>query len=213
MFSSDDVIIERMNNVPTADTDAYFASFKKLLARFREYLPGDIQLDIIRIGDLYPDKQVFEAELAEAMPKFQATFDALDDDTRERRMIMSELNIQPDGVEDLRKLSEDERKARIAHGSVYHDAYCSLSKRRDYIRGEDKIVLFTTRIPNAIAIGTTKTSVTKFWTGMGILEANAGQYKPWVLSPSHLEDADFTWEPVDIGITDNNNLKKIPLLP
>ena len=40
-FASDDIIIERMDNVPITDTDVYFDSFKKLLEQFKPYYPSN----------------------------------------------------------------------------------------------------------------------------------------------------------------------------
>lgn len=67
-------------------------------------------------------------------------------------------------------MTQAEYDRRLIEGAVYHDAFEDCSKRRAFVLGPDKILLFCTPIPQAVAIGTTKASVTKFWTGVGIFE-------------------------------------------
>jgi len=70
IFASDDIIIERMDNIPVADTAAYFNSFQRLLGQFRRYFPVNFKMDIVRIADLYKDKHVMERELSENIKRF-----------------------------------------------------------------------------------------------------------------------------------------------
>lgn len=190
-FSSDDVIIERMDNVPVADTNVYFDSFTKLLGQFGEHFPLNFKMDIVRISDLYDDKVAMEQELAVNVDKFKKYYaDEVDPSKKDRMLKISALNIQWDGAKDLTGLSEAERQAIVDMGPVYHDAYCALSKRHEFNRGEDKIVIFTTVISNAIAIGTTKSSVTKYWTGFGVLETRGSNFVARILAPSQLAEWD-----------------------
>ncbi len=189
LFASDDMIIERMDNVPKADTDAYFNSFKVLLEQFSEHFPANFAMDIVRIGDLYEDKDTMEQELATNVERFKQEYATTVDPAKKEKMLTtSALNVRLDGAKDLTKLPVEEQRVVIEMGPVYHDAYCALSKRREFNRGEDKIVVFTTVIPNAIAIGTTKSSVTKYWTGFGILETNGTDFRAKILSPTQLEE-------------------------
>lgn len=197
-FSSDDLIIERMDNVPTADTDAYFASFKKLLGYFQPHFPSNMSVDIVRIADMYPDRDAMEVELAENVEKFKVEYEkTVDADKKTKMYTTSELNVRWDGAKDLTKLSGEEKRRVVEMGPVYHDAYCSLTKRREFNRGEDKIVIFTTPIPNAIAVGTTKSSVTKYWTGFGVIEASDNKFKSRILSPNQLEANGTDYEVLD----------------
>lgn len=188
LFASDDVIIERMDNVPSKDTDAYFASFKKLLAQFPPHFPANFKMDIVQIGELYDGKEAMEQELTTNIERFEQEYATAINPVKKQKMLTtSALNICWDGAKNLTHLSDEEKQAVIGMGPVYHDAYCALSKRREFNRGEDKIVIFTTVIPNAIAIGTTKASVAKFWTGFGILETRDGHFTPRILSPAQLQ--------------------------
>ncbi len=191
LFASDDVIIERMDNVPVADTDAYFNSFRKLIEQFRQFFPANFKMDIVRIGDLYEDKDAMEQELVANVERFKQEYaTTVPAEKKQKMLTTSELNIRWDGAKDLTKLNKTEKQAVIEMGPVYHDAYCALSKRREFNRGEDKIIIFTTVIPNAIAVGTTKSSVTKYWTGFGVLEADGDTFKAKIVSPTQLEQLD-----------------------
>lgn len=214
LFGSDDVIIERMDNIPTADTDAYFGSFKQLLGEFRKHLPANFALDIIRIGDLYEDKDELEQELAASVKRLKHEYETTVPEERKQKMyVTSELNIRMDGVKDLTKLSDEEKQAVIEMGPIYHDAQGALSKRREFHRGEDKIVIFTIVVPNAIAIGTTKTSITKFWTGVGAVRPNDKDgFHAVILSPSQLEKADFSWQDIHVDGLTGKNFSKIRML-
>lgn len=213
LFASDDVIIERMDNVPVADTDAYFHSFKKLLAQFTQYFPANFKMDIVRIGDLYEDKAAMEQELAINVERFKQEYATSVDPAQKQKMLTtSELNVRWDGAKDLTTITQAEKRAVIEMGPVYHDAYCALLKRREFNRGEDKIVIFTTLIPNAIAVGTTKSSVTKYWTGFGVLQADGDSFRDKILSPTQLEQLDqaqFTDEDVRLDGLNGKNFKRI----
>lgn len=213
LFASDDVIIERMDNVPTSDTDAYFQSFRSLIAAFKPHLPANFRLDIIRIGDLYEDTQAMEQEFAANVEHFKHEYAHSVDAAKKQTMLTtSELNIRWDGAKDLTGLSEEEKREVIEMGPVYHDAYCALGKRRQFNRGEDKIVLFTTVIPNAIAIGTTKASVTKFWTGFGALKPRGDSFQPHVLSPTQLEKTELTYSAGTLPELIGQNFRSVPII-
>lgn len=211
VFASDDMIIERMDNVPVANTDAYFDSFKTLLEQFRHHFPDNFKIDIVRIGDLYDDKEAMEQELAINVERFKKEYATTVDPTKKQKMLTtSELNVQWNGAKDLTKLSEVEKRDVIEMGPVYHDAYCALSKRREFNRGEDKIVIFTTVIPNAIVVGTTKSSVTKYWTGFGVLEADGNGFKAKIISPTQLQQLEGKrCELVVTNLFDLRNFKDI----
>ena len=46
----------------------------------------------------------------------------------------------------------------------------NLQNVKPYYRNEQKIMVVNTPLPCTIAVGTTKTSVVKFWVGIGVLE-------------------------------------------
>ncbi len=214
VFSSDDIIIERMDNVLKKDTNAYFDSFNVLLGCFKKYFPSNMKMEIMRIADLYPDKNDFEAELKERISQVTEESKSWDKAEWERLLKMSELNIKFNGVEDWASLSNEEKRNKIKMGAIYHHSYISVPRRRAYNRGEGKIVVFTTVIPNAIAIGTTKTSVAKFWTGVGVLETKENGFSDRILSPEQWEKAENDrHETIKIDLVPLKNFEQILVFP
>ncbi|KKQ96023.1 MAG: hypothetical protein UT22_C0044G0004 [Parcubacteria group bacterium GW2011_GWC2_39_11] len=214
IFSSDDIIIERMDNVSKKDTDAYFDSFKTLLGCFQKHFPSNMKMEIMRIADLYPNKNDFEAELKERISQITEDSKSWDKAEWDKLLKMSELNIKFIGVEDWASLSEEEKQDKIKAGVIYHHSYISVPRRRAYNRGEGKIVVFTTVIPNAIAIGTTKTSVTKFWTGVGVLEMKENGFSDRILSPEQWGRVkDTKHEIVNLDVISLKNFKQVRAFP
>ncbi|MEK7571355.1 MAG: hypothetical protein AAB553_03695 [Patescibacteria group bacterium] len=185
-FSSDDIIIERMNNTPKKDTDAYFDSFTMLLKHFSKYFPSNIQMEIVRVADMYSKKE-YEEELQEAVIRLKQTYPTTSQERQDMMMRTSRLNIEWQGAKDLTEISEAEKEHIIAMGPIYHDAEVGMSKRAQFVRGEDKIVVFTTVVPNAIAIGTNKNAIVKFWMGVGVLEEDDNSYTTRIFSPKQWE--------------------------
>lgn len=186
-FSSDDIIIERMDNISPKDTNAYFNSFKRLLVCFGKYFPSNLKVEIRRVADLYPEKEEFEKDLKEKLAEVKKIYESIDDKTKQKKYIMSELNINWTGVRNLANWPGSKKRQMIEMGPIMHDAYCGVPRRKTFVRGEDKIVVFSTPIPNAVAVGTTKSSVAKFWTGIGVLANANGLFREYILSPKQLE--------------------------
>ncbi len=135
------------------------------------------------------------------IPRFKTEYAAMDPADRAKHVTSSELNIQWSGAQDWTQLSQAEKQAKIEFGPILHDAYCWIPKRQEFNRGLGTILLFTTGIRNAIPLGTTKTSVTKFWTGTGVLEERPDGFRDRILSPRQLEQVrsmDFKEAAVDI---------------
>lgn len=176
-----------MNNVPDADQDVYAHSFNSLADQFRTHLPANVTVELKRVRDMYPDKSEYERELADNVKRFTKKFESLDPAIRAEKEKSSALNIRWDGVKDLTGLSDSEKQDAVRYGTILHDATCFVSKRKAFVRGEDKIVIFSNRIRTSIPIGTTKTSRTKFWTGFGVLERRGNEFLDRILSPEQFE--------------------------
>lgn len=212
-FSSDDLVVEKLDNIPKENTDAYFNSFVSLLQAFNNYFPSNFQMEIKRVADLYT-QDAFEKELVGHIETMKKAYEHPDPIRHKQMLATSALNIQWKGVTDLSTISEADKQKKIAMGPIIHDAYGKLVKRRAFVRSEENIVVFTTPIPNAIAIGTTKTSVTKFWTGFGVLEQRGEAFADRILSPEQLQQVTkITREEISIDLIDLPNFQKIHVYP
>jgi hypothetical protein len=217
VFVSDEVIIERMDNLPRAETDAYTRSFQEVLGLFKTQLPPNAVVELKLVRDLYPADE-FETELAKLFnpEAVEQVWQAQTADKQARRLVMSGLNIKMNGHQPWHQLTTEEQELKVKTGSVLHDAYIQLPRRVELVKGEGKIILFPLTIPGVVCIpiGSTKTSVTKFWTGMGVLAKKDGGYIEYVLSPHQLQALDeqpaaFTTEPVSVPSFDLQLLKNL----
>ncbi len=210
-FSSDDVIVEQMDNIPKSDTEAYFTSFQTLLNFFRPYFPKNLSLRLIRVADLYASRLEYDQELAEKILEMKKIYKTLDSSIVAGKRKTSEFNIHWDGAKDLTSLTEKEKRDLINLGPILHDGYCTLSKRKAFVRGQDKIVIFpSVPINNGIAIGSTKNSIVKFWTGFGVIHEGRFSFQDRILSPKQIDQIkDEKHETIDIDLVPLKNFQKI----
>ncbi len=202
-FSADDIIVERMNNIPKNETEIYAKNFNELINFLNIYLPHNIKFTLTPVSSFYaPDE--FEADLHDRIEEKKKEFHGLPIlDDRKRRMVELNVRLKP---------KQDEDPLWREKIELLHQAYYAVSKRRPYTRARDKILVFVTKGDGYIAVGTTKTSVAKFWVGIGALKKEGESYKEYVLSPSQLGNAQFVWEDISIPGLKGKNFSKIRVM-
>ncbi len=200
-FSSDEIIIERLNNIPKSDTEAYSKSFNSILDFLKKYLPENMNFTMTPVSSRYTPQE-FEEDLKDKIDTMQKEIGGLpvlDDDSK--RMI--ELNV---------RLNPDQEKDPLWREKIelVHQAYYNVSRRRSYTRGgKDKILAFCMQIGRCVPVGTTKTSVAKFWPAAGALKKTEDGFQEYVLSPSQLEKGKYEWGAVSIDGLSGKNFSKI----
>lgn len=179
-FSSDDVVIELIDNYPRESLDAYVRSFNELVTYFEKHFPANVKLSLKQVVPDYYDKDEYEKELKSIFAEMKK--EGLTPERKEKLKSKGfAFNFLRDGKEDL---TDGKAYEEVLEDSmIYSDAYLKLGKRRAFVRGDDKIVLFSNKIPNAIDIGSTNVSKAKFWAGMGVLEKD-NWYHDRILSPT-----------------------------
>jgi hypothetical protein len=182
IFYSVDFIVERIDNIPRECLEKYFNSFSRLLKIFSEYFPDNFKMEIKRLSSLY-EKENLERELSLHVKEVEKNFLNQRAERVESLLKSSRLNIKLNGQEDWTKLSQERIRDKIINGLVVHEAQHLLEKRKEFIDGRDKIRLSPDKASPGIPIGTTKSSVVKFWVGFGILEKNRDEFKDIILSP------------------------------
>ncbi len=207
-FWVDEVVISRMNNIPQADLDAYQKTFADLLAFIRPWLPPNLQFEVFLERSQYESSEAFEAGLAAEMENLAQTRAENPQPLSEaaRRSIEMNVRVTPEQAKDALWQEKVD---------LMHNAYYALQERQSRMRPPyvaENITAFTVFFePNVIPIGSTKTSVAKFWVGVGALQRREGSFIETILSPSQLEAAKTIWEPVAIEGLRGNNFKKIRL--
>jgi len=211
VFSSDDVFVERLNNIPKSDTQAYYESFQKLLDQFRKHLPKNTTVDMFRHGDLFETEEVFEKEFAETVEKIRGTWKSeRTSEQLERNMKTSLMNIKWDGAEDLTKLSEGEKQKKVEQSIMYHDALIQMPTKMKSNTLPEKIHIFTKPYEKFVGIGSSKASSVSFWVGTGVLEKKGDEYLEHVLSINQYESIqDLPHEEHEIDLVPLKNFKMI----
>lgn len=121
---------------------------------------------------------------------------------------MVELNTKPTDAQ----LKDPKWREKVYH---LHNAYLATKAGTGYHKGRpEKILVFTQPLPSGatISVGTTKSSIMKFWVGVGVLQPKGDSYNQIILSPSQLEKAKFTFEEVDFDGLHGKNFKRIRIL-
>jgi hypothetical protein len=179
-FYSDNVVLEIMNNIPKEDTNKYKKSFEKLLQFIKPYLPENLKITLNSVGDQYENYEDFKTELKQSIEKVKSELGGLPKLTPEQR-IMVDLNVKLNPGQD----NDQHWREKVF---LIHEGYSKISKRRPYYRQQDKIFVTTKQIKDSIAVGTTKNSIAKFWTGIGVLEEDGESFKDRILSPTQWEN-------------------------
>ena len=200
-FFSDDVIIPLMNDVPKGDVKKYVESFKKLLKFIKPNLPSGFEFDFNRVEDQYATAGDFKKELQSNILKLtKERGDGFD--LTPQQIAMIEMNVI---LTDSQKKDKNWRQKV----QIIHDSYSLSSKRRPYYRNTDKIMVVNTALSGAIAVGTTKSSVAKFWVGIGVLEEKGSSFRELVLSPSQIKKSNFEKSPIKIKGLEGKNFTEI----
>ncbi len=204
-FASDDMIVERMNNIPPDDTEAYRKSFNDSIKFLERYLPENLKFTFTPISSFYTQEE-FEKDLQDKIEKKKIEFNGLPVlDDKKKRMV--EMNVKLKEGQD--KDSQWREKVELIH-----QAYFAVDKRRPYTRAKDKILVFPYPLKDGkcIAVGTTKTSVAKFWVGMGVLRKKDDKYIESVLSPSQIKNVEINEEPISIENLSGKNFTRIKII-
>lgn len=203
-FASDDIIVERMNNIPRADTEKYKEGFNQLIKFLEQYSPQNFKFTLTPISSFYTPEE-FEKDLADKIEKRKLEYGGLPV-LSEKEIRMTELNVK------LKPGQADDPLWR-EKTELLHQAYYIVDKRRPYNRAKGKILVFPYSLSDgrSVAPGTTKTSVAKFWVGVGILKKLNDSFIEYILSPSQLEKAQLQKEAISIPGLDGKNFKEIKI--
>lgn len=196
-FFVDDYIVETLDNYSPEEVKAYIDSYQKLMDFLKSYQPKNLKMTITTVGSQFASREDFNQALNKQL-EITPMPELSDNSAR-----MVELNVRlADGQSNDPKWRE--KVYRI------HDAYLAIKGGTGYHKNRpDKILVFNQPLPSGamIALGTTKSSIAKFWVGVGALKPDKDTYKMVVLSPKQLEETSCKWEDANIGLTGKNFAK------
>ena len=200
-FFVDDWILYIIDNLTPEEVSAYLQSYQSVINYLKPYQPPNLRMTITPVGTQFTSRQEFNNELEKhttALPLPNLS---------ESEAKMVELNVRP---------TKDQTEDPVWKEKVYriHNAYLSMKGDTGYHKNRpDKILAFNQPLPSGttISLGTTKSSIAKFWVGIGALQPNGGSYRSVILTPSQLNIVSFRWEDINLGLT-GKNFKKIRVL-
>jgi len=208
-FWVDEVVISQMNNIPQADLDAYQKSFAELLDFIKPWLPPNLRFEVFLERSQYESDEAFKVGLAAEMDTLAQVRAANPQALSEaaRHSIEMNVNVTPEQEKDpLWREKVD----------VIHCAYYNLQEKQTRVRPSytaENIVAFSTFFePNVIPIGTTKTSVAKFWVGVGALQRRGETFIETILSPSQVKKTNTAWESVKLDGLNGKNFNSIRIV-
>ncbi|HSX00021.1 MAG TPA: hypothetical protein VLH38_03225 [Patescibacteria group bacterium] len=202
---SQDVSVERLNNVPRVETDRYSSSMRHMLKWLDSYLPGNIHITYRRQAEELTNISDYDSEIDEAKKIVLAENNGKLPKLSAIQKLATELNVklQPGQADD----PQWREKIELEHQAVFRTK--SLLR---FFQEPGRIPICPTPFPGLIVTGSTKRSIAKFWAGIGALEKSGDAYHELVLTPKQLASAHFDWESINIEGLQEGNFTRIRVL-
>ncbi len=201
-YFSQDISIERLNNIPREETDQYSQSFKRMLEWLKEYLPANIKVIYQRHFDLFDNPDDYNIEIEHAKQLVLANNNGQLPVLDEKMKAATQLNVRLKPGQDNDPAWQE--KVELEHQAIFRTSTLQAPMNNPY-----KIWTCPTYYPDSVVTGSTKRSLAKFWAAVGALEKDSEGYHEVVLTPKQLADAKFHWEDISIDGLTGKNFKKI----
>jgi len=200
-FFGDDAILKLMNNIPEKDTERYKMVFRGLIKFMEPYLPSNLKFTFTPIGERYSSKEEFLDDLNKQIKELKEKGESALSEQDIERM---KRNTRPCNGKEINFLENH----------ILHDAYMNVSKKRPYYKTPDKILVSPRPYGDktSVPVGTTKTSVVQYQTGVGLLKREENSFIEYVYSTSQLDKSIFVWEEVHIDGLIGKNFSKIRIV-
>ncbi len=198
-YESEEIILSELNNVPQSGLDLYTKTFRQALKYFnskQNYVEMKLSLAREQYKDYNFDKQKLLARIGEMLPEYTERFNNYDPEDQARRIKKAKTNFKLDGVVDYSNLSEVEKEELFKKSRIFNEAFLDADyevRGNDFFEKESNIpLLFSFGLgPGGetwLHIGSSKSSMTDFWAGIGVLELRGnGQIVERILSRSQFE--------------------------
>lgn len=203
-YYSQDVSVERLNNLKRSETERYAETFMSMLDWLQPYLPPNIKVTFKCHSEIV-DGEAYDTELENAINEsLEASNGKLPEMTDDEKRT-TELNV---------RLVPGQDKDPQWHDIVelQHRAIFSTKSLVPYL--SDRTIIACSAMPYTgyIAIGSTKRSIAKFWAGVGALEPKGDKYVDLVLTPKQLENASYEWRNVSLPGLVGKNFNRIRVI-
>lgn len=196
----DDLILPKMNFIPLEHVNAYIAEERSVVDFLATYRPANFKMTVTDFQSVWGSDTNFYEALDREIDKLSQTHQNFN----EEELTSVEFNAHP--TASTLKDPLWRQKVRIVH-----DAYTPLKRSLGYYYNPEKIPVTTQPIASGklLVVGTTKTSIAKFWVGVGALKNNGDNFQEYVLSPKQIEQYTCNLIPVLIPGLVGKNFKTI----
>lgn len=196
----DDYILPKIDNIPLKIVNVYLNEYQKILNFLKNYQPQNFKMKITRFGDIYGSPGKFDKDLQQSIKKLSAANPVFPPED----LKTTQLNAHPTEEQ----LKDPQWCQKIL---LIHDAYMIIKRGLGYTSNPEKIPVFCQPLASGkyLIVGTTKTSIAKFWVGVGALKRRGDEFIEYVLSPNQLETQKTTKEYTSITGLDSKNFSQI----
>jgi hypothetical protein len=203
-YYSQDISVERLNNLSRAETSQYTKTFRGLLEWIQPYLPDRVKIRYKCHSERFRNDDEYNKEIKEAKAEMLAESGGKLPQLSEKQKLATENNVRlkPGQADD------PEWRERV---ELEHQAIFITKMLLPYLEDETIIPTTSGRYDGCIATGSTKYSVAAFWAGVGALRPDGDSFKGIVLTPKQLEESRFEWQTVNLGI-DGKNFSRIRVI-
>lgn len=205
VYFSQDISVERLNNLPREETNQYSETFKEMLKWLVPYLPSNITVSYERHYDLFKNPDDYDKEIEEAKKMVLANNGGKLPELDDKQKAATELNVRL-------KPGQDEdpkwhKKVELEHQAIFKTKTLLGPMNNPY-----KIWTCPTYYPDSVVTGSTKRSYAKFWAAVGALEKDETGYHEVVLTPKQLAEVKFDWHDISIEGLTGKNFKTIRII-
>lgn len=195
-FHAHSKFTKEINNFSDLEIKKYLDSFNNLLIFLKNYLPENIKLNLINMDSHFSMK-----EIKDILSNVEnGDLPIL---TNQKKQTI-EMNVRLKENQDQDILWKEKIEA------MYQE-YNKLNHERIYSKINNEIFISCIKKDSSITLGTTKTSIVKFWVGVGILKEKANEYIEYVFSLSQIKDKNFNILPIKINGLSGKNFKNIKI--
>ncbi len=203
-FFVDDYIVPELDNIPMEEVEAYLTSYQGIIDFLKSYQPQNLSMTVTTVGSQFASREEFQRLLNDSVEAIQAESKGVLATLTPAQQSMVEMNV---------KLKEGQDEDPLWREKIWqlHNAYLRIKKATGYHLTPEKILAFTQPLASGttISVGTTKSSVAKFWCGIGALKKRGESFQEIILSPSNIEKQQITWEKVTLPNLIGKNFTKI----
>jgi hypothetical protein len=196
-YYSQDISVERLNNLSHAETAQYTKTFHELINWIQPCSPDRVTISYKCHSEMFQNSDEYDKEIEKAKAKMFAENGNKLPQLNETQKLATENNVR------LKPGQADDPQWR-EQVELEHRAIFITKTLLPHLLDETRIPTASGPFSGYIATGSTKSSRAAFWASVGVLRTNGDSFKDTVLTPKQLKATQFEWQAIDLGISGKN---------